>query len=98
MPIRIIHLMLALISLGRLIQNIHADDPVTLLKTPHDGIQPQAVVDPQGTLHLIYFKGDAKAGDLFYVKRASKQKEFTEPLRINSVPGSAIAIGTVRGG
>lgn len=77
---------------------VQADDNVTLLKTPHDGIQPQAAVDAQGTLHLIYFKGEAKAGDLFYVRRASKQKEFTEPLRVNSVPGNAMAIGTVRGG
>src|SRR5262249_43885903 len=43
---------------------------VELLRTPDGGIQPQAVVDAKGTLHLIYFKGDkAEAGDLFYVRR-----------------------------
>lgn len=78
--------------------NVHAGENVALLKTPHGGIQPQAVVDANGTLHLIYFKGDAKAGDLFYVKRESGYEQFSQPLKINSVPGSAIAIGTVRGG
>jgi hypothetical protein len=39
---------------------------VALLRVPNGGIQPQAVVDAKGTLHLIYFKGDdASAGDLF---------------------------------
>lgn len=46
-----------------------AADKVTVLKTPNGGIQPQAVSDAKGTLHLIYFKGDAGAGDLFYVRQ-----------------------------
>ncbi len=78
--------------------NVQAGDNVTLLKTPHGGIQPQAVVDAGGTLHLIYFKGEPRAGDLFYIKRTPGQEQFSEPIQINSVPGSAIAVGTVRGG
>src|ERR1041384_4719859 len=27
---------------------------VTLIQTPHEGIQPQCAVDPKGVLHLIY--------------------------------------------
>jgi hypothetical protein len=42
---------------------------VTLIRTPDGGIQPQAAVDSQGTTHLIYYKGDAGAGDIFYVTR-----------------------------
>lgn len=71
---------------------------VNLLRTPDGGIQPQALVDGKGVLHLLYFKGDAEAGDLFYVRREPSQKRFSEPLRVNSQPGSAIAVGTIRGG
>src|SRR5450432_3240171 len=78
--------------------NVQAGENVTLLKTPHGGIQPQAVADANGTLHLIYFKGEPRAGDLFYVKRTPGQEQFSEPMRVNSVPGSAIAVGSVRGG
>jgi hypothetical protein len=66
---------------------------------PNGGIQPQAVADKSGTLHLIYFKGEnAGKGDLFYVRRKVGEERFSEPIRINSRPNSACAIGSVRGG
>ena len=34
----------------------------TLLRTPNDGIQPQAAIDGKGVLHLIYFKGREGGG------------------------------------
>ena len=72
---------------------------VELLRTPDGGIQPQAVVDARGTLHLIYFKGDkAEAGDLFYVRRDVGKERFSDPIRVNSEPASAIAFGSMRGG
>jgi hypothetical protein len=71
---------------------------VTLLKTPNGGIQPQVVTDDQGVIHLLYYKGDPGAGDLFYVHRAPGQAEWSAPLRVNSEPGSAVAVGTIRGG
>ena len=71
---------------------------VTVLETPDGGIQPQAVVDARGTLHLIYFKGEEGAGDLFYVRREAGKERFSEALRVNSQPGSAVAIGSIRGG
>src|SRR5438270_14091673 len=70
---------------------------VTLLRTPHEGIQPQTVLDRNGVLHMIYFKGDASGGDIEYVSRKPNGKDFWEPIRVNSQRGSAIAIGTVRG-
>jgi len=72
--------------------------PVKVLKTPHGGIQPQAVVDPRGRLHLIYFTGDPGKGDLFYVLRGPDQERFSDPIRVNSQPGSVVALGTIRGG
>jgi hypothetical protein len=71
---------------------------VTLLPVPNGGIQPQAVTDAKGMLHLIYYKGDAGAGDLFYTRRETGQERFSDPIRVNSRPGSAIAVGSVRGG
>lgn len=69
---------------------------INLVRTPDNGLQPQAVMDEHGTLHLIYLSGDPAASDVFYVRRAPG-KEFTTPARVNSQPGSAIAVGTIRG-
>jgi hypothetical protein len=71
---------------------------VTVLKTPNGGIQPQALVDAKGDVHLIYFKGEAGAGDLFYVRWKPEQERFSDPIRVNSQPGSAVAVGSIRGG
>ncbi len=68
-----------------------------LTRVPEGGLQPQALVGSDGTLHLIYFRGDPKAGDLFYARRATGSGEFTKPIRVNAQPGAAIAIGTIRG-
>jgi hypothetical protein len=70
---------------------------VQIVATPDAGIQPQALTDSNGTLHLLYFKGDPAAGDLYYTRRG-RAGTFSPPLRVNSEPGSAIATGSVRGG
>jgi hypothetical protein len=78
--------------------NLLADPaPVSLLRTPDGGIQPRAAIDAAGTLHLIYYKGDPAHGDLFYVHMKADDKQFSPPLQVNTQPGSAIAIGTIRG-
>lgn len=80
-------------------QGAFAGDPrVRLQRTPHQGIQPQATVDPKGNVHLLYFHGEPKAGNLFYVRRDAGGESFATPLRVNSQDGSAIAVGTIRGG
>lgn len=71
---------------------------VELVKTPNGGIQPQAVADPRGKNHLLYYSGDARGGDLFYVVRELGQTSWSKPVRVNSEPGSAVAAGTIRGG
>jgi hypothetical protein len=70
---------------------------ITLLRVPNKGIQPQCVVDAKGVLHLIYFKGDPGAGDVFYIRSEDGGTKFSEALRVNSKPGSAIAVGNIRG-
>jgi hypothetical protein len=71
---------------------------VLVRRVPHAGIQPEAVVDNAGTLHLIYFSGEPAGGDLYYVRSRDLGATFSTPVRINSQAGSAIATGTIRGG
>ena len=80
------------------VQVVPAAPTVELLRVPDAGIQPQVVVSADGTVHLLYFQGDADAGDLFYVARAKTERDFTAPTRVNSQSGSACAIGNDRGG
>src|SRR5437899_7599972 len=70
---------------------------VRLLRPPDDGIQPQAAVDSKGVVHLIYFKGDPKGGDIFYVRRAPGQEQFSKAIPVNTHPHTAMALGTIRG-
>ena len=75
----------------------HRIPGISVVRVPHGGIQPQAVVDG-GTLHLLYYSGEPKAGDLFYVKSTDWGTIWSKPIRVNSEPGGALAIGTIRGG
>jgi hypothetical protein len=87
--------MRALMILALALTTAAAD--VTLLRIPEGGIQPQAVVDKSGRIHLVYFKGAARAGDLFYVVKRTNDPDFSKPLRVNSKSSNAIAVGTIRG-
>lgn len=71
---------------------------VVLVRVPGQGIQPEALVDARGIMHVLYFAGEPSAGDLFYVRSANDGQSFSTPVRVNSQPGSAIATGTIRGG
>ena len=86
-----------LIVLSWLGLSLGAGEKVAVLRTPGGGIQPQGAVDERGTVHLIYYKGDAGAGDIFYVRRLAGEGEFSQPMRVNSQTGSAIAAGSIRG-
>lgn len=74
-----------------------SSDKVTILRVPHGGIQPQVAVDDKGMLHLLYLGGDPSQGDLYYVQSADAGASFSDPIRVNHEPGSAIAVGNVRG-
>ena len=70
---------------------------VKLVRVPDGGIQPQAAVDTEGVLHLIYFVDDPAAGNVYYVRKSPRADRFSDPLRVNSQPRSAIAVGSIRG-
>lgn len=75
-----------------------AGEPIVqVVRVPDGGIYPQVQTDTQGRVHLIYFKGDPRHGDIFYVRSDNDGATFTAPIRVNSQPESAIVIGTIRG-
>jgi hypothetical protein len=71
-------------------------DLVRIVPVPSGGIQPQVAVS-EGVVHLIYFAGDPKHGDVFYTRSKDFGGIFSSPRRVNSQEGSAIAIGAIRG-
>jgi hypothetical protein len=84
-------LALLLLSLTAGAANVRVED------VPERGVQPQVVVDAAGTAHLIYLKGDAQKSDVRYVNRAKGAKAWSAPVAVNSEPGTAVAMGTIRG-
>src|SRR6266511_2569830 len=55
---------------------------VKLIRTPDGGIQPQAAVDSKGVVHLIYYKGEADNGDIFYVRQKLGENTFSSPIPV----------------
>ncbi len=74
-----------------------AAQAVTVVRVPDGGIQPQIAVDGAGVLHMVYFRGTAEHGDLYYVRSPDRGATFSAPIPVNSHPGSAIATGNIRG-
>lgn len=68
---------------------------VSVERVPDSGLQPQALAS-NGDTHLVYLTGDPKSADIVYRTRAGTG-DWSAPVRVNSQPGSAIAIGTIRG-
>jgi hypothetical protein len=74
-----------------------AEEIVGTSRVPNNGIQPQIFVASSKVVHLIYYKGNANNGNLFYSTRDKKEGAFSKGIQVNSQGGSAIAIGTIRG-
>jgi hypothetical protein len=70
---------------------------VRVMRCPEGGVQPQAMVDSRGRVHLIYLKGEEGKSDVFYVCSKDEGRTWSKAIRVNSVAGAAIAVGTVRG-
>lgn len=70
---------------------------VHVLRIPDGAVQPQAAIDRQGRVHLVYLAGDPGASDVFYTRLERGTTRFSTAVRVNREPGSAIARGTIRG-
>ncbi len=70
---------------------------VRLHRLPDGGLQPQAALDDRGMLHLVFYSGDPHKGDLLYMTSSDSGASFSPTFRVNRQPGSAVAVGTIRG-
>ncbi len=70
---------------------------VRTLRLPRGAIQPQVAVDDNGAIDLIYFYGEPRHGDLFFLRWNDGVGDFKSAIKINQNPQSAIAIGNIRG-
>ena len=73
-------------------------DQISLLRLPEGGRLPQAVTDEQGIVHVVYFEGAPRAGDLRYVKRTPGASSWSEPQHVNSQRGTVVGMGPIDGG
>jgi hypothetical protein len=72
---------------------IHAaQERVRVSPVPDGGIVPDAEVDDQGVIHLVY----VSSGDVFYVNSSDEGQSFTKPIRVNTEAGFAYG-GAFRG-
>jgi hypothetical protein len=71
---------------------------ISVQRVPNGGLQPQLVTTDGHTLHLLYYAGDPAHGDLYYVHTSDAGHTWSAPLRVNTTPGAALALGTIRGG
>lgn len=74
-----------------------ADGELRVLRAPEGAIQPRVKAGTDGTVHLVYFKGDAFAGDAYYTKRDAGSEDWAPSVRVNDRVGTVVAAGTVRG-
>jgi hypothetical protein len=69
-----------------------AANPLVEIRRVSDrGLEPTAAVDASGVIHLVYFTGDPRHGDLWYARGDAK------PIRVNGQAKSAVVLGGVRG-
>lgn len=71
---------------------------INLLRLPEGGRLPHAVIEDSGTVHVVYFEGEPRAGDLRYVTREPGASVWSEPMFVNSQPNTVVGIGPIDGG
>ncbi len=70
---------------------------VRLERVPEGGMQPQIATARDGTLHLVYLRGEPRGCDVRHAVKKPGASAWSTPRTINSTPHSAIAAGTIRG-
>ncbi|MDA0767297.1 MAG: hypothetical protein O3A92_10800 [Verrucomicrobia bacterium] len=93
MHARAFHLLLSLLAA----LSAAAAPAIFLQPCPEGGHLPDALTTPDGTVHLVFHRSKPGSSDLFHATWNPATKAFSDPVRINSTPGSAVATGAVRG-
>lgn len=70
---------------------------VTAVRLPEGRVQPSAAVGADGSLHIVCLAGEPGSSDVEYLRRGAAKNSFDPAFKVNSVPGSAVATGTIRG-
>lgn len=69
---------------------------VDVLRLEPDALKPRAVVDGDGTVHVVYYRGPLKpGGNLFYRSLAPGASRPSRPVRVNSQARSVSGKGVV---
>lgn len=63
---------------------------------PEKGLQPEVAVAKDGAVHLVYLRGEPKAAEVRHTWR-QPGKAWQPSQTVNSVAGSGIAMGSIRG-
>jgi hypothetical protein len=71
--------------------------PAKVMRVPDGGKDPQVAVAADGTVHLVFWKGDDKGGDLFHASRAADAAEFGKAVRVNADAGTVPSTDGARG-
>ena len=70
---------------------------VATLRMPEGGRMPRAVVDAEGTVHLVYVADGTDRGNLFHVTHGSGAPGWSEPQRVNSRALAVAGVGPIDG-
>lgn len=76
---------------------ISAADLVETWSLPGGGVQPRVAVAADGTVHAAWLKGAPETSEVWYATRKPGAGGWTSAQRVDTGPGSAVALGMVRG-
>lgn len=62
---------------------------VSTMRLPQGGIQPQVLTGANGSVHIVYYAGHPRQGDVFCISSTDGGTTFGDPIRVNSQEGSA---------
>jgi hypothetical protein len=71
---------------------------VAVVRLPDGAVQPQAVRDTDGVVHLIYLEGDAQKSTIQYVRwDTGDRPNYERAIAVSRNDTTAVATGTIRG-